>query len=139
MITKEAYKKLEKKYPAFGKRTDKVKELIRDTLEPTDDIQYARSATISGVDGMILMTQTTLSAFWTTKMMIFIKLPTEQNFAFAQICKIEQKGKNVYVKAVADPDRPDDDYEENTFTLSNEKGATDVCEFLKMKSGVAIC
>jgi hypothetical protein len=134
VISKEIYATLVRKYPAFGKRSDKVKDLIRDTLEPSDEIQYARSVKVGDIDGMVLMTQKDLYAFWMSKMLFFFNVATMQKFHFSQIRRVEQTGNVVFVRSEVDPSQPGGDYEENTFSFTKESGAKDFGDFLKMKS-----
>ena len=118
MITKDAYTELCHGHPAFQAMTEKVQEIIRDELEPGVEVQYAETVSINGSQGVVCVTDTNVYGFWTQKMFFFLKFPAVQKFHLDQVRKIKTSGKEVYLKAEADPSEPDNDYEENRFLFS---------------------
>lgn len=128
MITKDAYQRLTSTFACFGGVNDKLKEIIRDELEPSDEVTAAKSATIQGVDGVVCLTEKSVHAFWTQKMFFFLKIPAIQTFHLEHIRRLELSGNQLFMRSEVDPKNPDEDYEKNTFVFSS---AAEAEEFYK--------
>ena len=129
MITKDAYKRLSSKYTCFGEVNDKLKEIIRDELEPSDEVQCAKAAKVHGVDGIVCLTEKSVHAFWTQKMFFILKFPAIQTFHLEHIRRLEPNGNKLFMRSEVDPKDPDEDYEENTFVFAS---AAEAEEFYKL-------
>ena len=134
MITKDAFSTLCGDHPAFGQVNEKLKELIRDELEPKDEIQYAQTVKVSSADGLVCMTKDNVYGFWTQKMFVFFKFPAYQTFHLNQVRKVESSGASVYLRAQTEDGDDDEDFEENKFLFTDESKAQEFADLVRQHS-----
>lgn len=137
MISKDEFAELVKDHPPLSSVPEKLRELIRDELEPGEKAEWAVGATIWGVDGLVCLTEKRLLCFWMQKMFIFFKFPTIQVFDRRQLQKVEQNGNSVHLRAQADPSDPGEDYEENTLQFATASVAQQLAERLQAYSATS--
>ncbi len=103
----------------------KLQEVIRDQLTPSDQVEGIWEVQVSGVAGLVCLTQNDIYTFWTQKMFFFFKFPAVQTFHLAHLRSVQQTGTAVALRAQADPSGSPDDYEENTLQFVSTSEAQD--------------
>lgn len=134
MIAQDQFASLVKTYPSLGTMNTKLQEVIRDQLTPSDQVEGIWEVQVSGVAGLVCLTQNDIYTFWTQKMFFFFKFPAVQTFHLAHLRSFQQTGPAVALRAQADPSGSPDDYEENTLQFVSTSEAQDFKQRLNQNS-----
>lgn len=119
MINKAAFSAIKNQYPFLSSLPDKLQELISDQISPDDQINSVKKVSIGGKDGCLILLGNKAVACWMSRF-LFKKFPTVQEFHFAQINQLnEVDSKGLFIHASADPEKPNEDYEEGGFVFDS--------------------
>ena len=130
MVNQEKFQELAGSYPVFAGIPDKLAEVVRDEIKPSDNIVFAAAAKVNGHDGGLYVTDSECVCFYLMKAMIFLKMPTLQTYHLSQMVSVDVSGNQVALHAVADPANPEDDYEKGTVVFTNSADVTKFTEIV---------
>lgn len=129
MIDPARYAQQRSAHPALARLGGRLSELVREELEPSEALHGAWSVEVARSPGVLVLTNRRALAVWTTRLLLFFRLPTQQEFDLSQLRRIEERGQDgLYLFAAADPEHPGEDYEENLFRLPTLERSTLVAE-----------
>lgn len=118
MIKEAEFQSLCGRFPALGGLPSKVAWLAREELDPGEQVELAEAVGVGKVGGCALLTERRLLVLWQTKMFVFFKFPTIQEFNLSQMTRVEPNGATLSLRAEADPSDPDAGWEENALTFN---------------------
>lgn len=120
MINQSECTQIKNDYPFIQYLPEKVQTMLQQELLPEEKIEDIYEVSVSNRASCLIASDTRLLALWEMKMLFVIKLPAMQEFNFSQINKVEKKSDNsVFIHASVEADKPEDDYEENSFIFSD--------------------
>lgn len=122
MIDTQTYASLCAKHTDLSPLSDKVAELLRDELTPQEKVQGAWAMTVGKVPGALVLTERRLIAVYTTRLLVFFNFATIQEFDLLQVRRCELNSTGVFLRATPTSNPDDEDYEENQFGLTPDRG-----------------
>lgn len=125
MLDAATFQQIRSTNPAIAGLSEKVAEILRDELEPGETVEASYAVTISGTPGALVLSSRRAIAVWTTKLLIFFKFPTIQQFHYEQVNELRVDGASAYMHASATPGDREEDYEEGTFAFASAEQASD--------------
>lgn len=120
MINQTEFTQIKNNYPFIQYLPEKVQGMLQQELLPEEKIENIYEVTISNQPSCLVVSDRRLLGVWVMKMLFILKFPAMQEFNLSQINKIEKKSANtVFIHASVEADKPEDDYEENSFIFSD--------------------
>lgn len=134
MLDSTTFSQLQSVHPAIAGLSDKIKDLLRGELTPGETVESSYAVQIRGSAGAVVATSHRLIGVWVTKMLIFFKFPTIQEFSFEQMNTVQVESGSVYLHASPVPGDREEDYEEGTFQFVNSDEASAFGQLVRGRS-----
>lgn len=120
MINQTEFTQIKNDYPFIQYLPEKAQSMLQQELLPEEKIEKIYEVTISNQPSCLVVSDKRLLAVWVMKMLFVLKLPAMQEFNLSQINKVEKKSNNtVFIHSSVEADKPEDDYEENSFIFTD--------------------
>ncbi|MGB1015252.1 MAG: hypothetical protein ACPG4T_14045 [Nannocystaceae bacterium] len=134
MLDASTFAQLQSAHPALAGLPEKVKEMLRGELTPSETVESSSAVKVGGSAAAVLVTSQRLIAVWLTKMLVFFKFPTIQEFSFEQMNTVQVESGSVYLHASPVPGDREEDYEEGTFQFVSPDEAAAFAELVQGRS-----
>lgn len=134
MLDPTSFQQIASAHPPIAGLSEKVAEILRDELGPDESVEASYSVTISGSAGALVLSSRRVLAVWTTKLLIFFKFPTIQEFHYEQVNELRPSDASVYMHASPTPGDREEDYEEGSFAFGSAAQAQDFMQRISARA-----